>query len=92
MKLRFVWDHEKNEQLKSSRDISFEEIIASIDCGGLLDDIEHPNKKAYPHQSMLVVSIKNYVYLVPYIKQKEGNLFLVTIFPSRKAKRDYGGE
>lgn len=47
------WSSEKNELLKRTRGISFEEIIeaASTDT---LDDYEHPNKKKYPNQRIAV--------------------------------------
>ena len=37
------WDAEKNRKLIEERGISFEEIIFSLQNGGLLDDTEHPN-------------------------------------------------
>jgi hypothetical protein len=39
---------------------------------------------------MLVVKIKDYAYLVPFVKDEEGK-FLKTIIPSRKATREYLG-
>ncbi len=41
------YSFEKNEMLKSTRDISFEDVILALDEGYLLDDIEHPNKEKY---------------------------------------------
>ena len=41
---------EKNEILKKERNISFEDVILSIENGYLLDDIEHPNKEKYQNQ------------------------------------------
>lgn len=57
------------------------------------DDFEHPNKKRYPLQRILVVAIENYAYYVPYVEDKE-KIFLKTIFPSRRATKKYlyGGE
>jgi hypothetical protein len=51
------WRPEKNRELKSDakRRICFEDIVAAIESGGLLDDIEHPNREKYPGQRMLVV-------------------------------------
>ena len=81
---------EKNEILKASRDISFEDIILALENGNLLDDIEHPNKEKYPNQniSIILVQIKNYVYLVPYAEDKK-SIFLKTIIPSRKMNKKY---
>ena len=50
----------------------------------------HPNQSKYPNQQILVVEIKDYVYLVPFVENENGN-FLKTIIPSRKATRDYLG-
>ncbi len=71
---------EKNEILKKERNIGFEDVILSIENGYLLDDIEHPNKEKYQNQNIFIilVKIKNYVYLVPYMEE-EDYIFLKTI-------------
>ncbi|MDQ1340323.1 MAG: hypothetical protein QG567_1480 [Campylobacterota bacterium] len=81
---------EKNEQLKAERDVSFEDVILAIESGNLLDDIEHPNKEKYPNQSIFIIliEIKNYVYLVPYIED-DALIFLKTIIPSRQMNKKY---
>jgi len=81
---------EKNEILKASRDISFEDVILALEDGCLLDDIEHPNKEKYPNQKIFIilVVIKDYVYLVPYVED-ETSIFLKTIIPSRKMNKKY---
>ncbi|MCK5306790.1 MAG: toxin [Candidatus Omnitrophica bacterium] len=84
----YKWNNEKNELLKYSRKICFEQIAMHIDQGDLIDIIGHPNQNRYPNQKMLVVKVNEYVYLVPFIK--EGNVrFLKTIIPSRKATKKY---
>ena len=87
----YRWNHEKNEELKTERGISFEEVILHIERGDLVDIIEHPNPSKYPNQQMLIVRIRGYVYLVPFVEDEEGK-FLKTIIPSRKATREYLGE
>jgi hypothetical protein len=84
----FRWDPDKNERLKSARGISYEEIVLAIEEGGLQDVLVHPNQKRYPGQVVLVVSYREYVYLVPSVEEVE-YCFLKTIIPSRKATRDY---
>lgn len=81
---------EKNELLKKQRDISFEDVILSIEKGDVLDDVEHPNKEKYPNQNIFIilVKIKNYVYLVPYVED-ENFIFLKTIIPSRQMSKKY---
>lgn len=84
----FRWSHQKNEQLKRGRHVSFEEIVVSIASGGLLDILQHTNPRKYPNQRIFVVRIGDYVYLVPFIETSE-QVFLKTIIPSRRATKNY---
>ena len=84
----FRWSHEKNETLKVERRVSFEEVVLAIEANGLLDNLRHPNLAKYPNQSVFVVALDGYVYLVPYVEEPNG-FFLKTVIPSRKATRDY---
>ena len=86
----FDWNEEKNEFLKSARDVSFEEVVFHIQNGDVLDVIRHPNADRYPKQNIIVLNIEGYVYLVPYVKER-GVRFLKTIIPSRKATKEYLG-
>ena len=88
---QFNWNKEKNIWLKENRKISFEDIIFYIKNGCLIDDIIHPNNNKYSNQRILVVNIKEYVYLVPYVEE-EKERFLKTIIPSRKATKQYLGD
>jgi hypothetical protein len=84
----FRWDPDKNERLKAGRGISYEEIVLTIEEGGLKDILVHPNQRRYPGQIVLVVGHRGYVYLVPSVEEEQ-YYFLKTIIPSRKATRDY---
>ncbi len=84
------WDADKNRKLIEERHISFEEIVFSLQSGGLLDDAVHPNSDKYPNQRVFVVALNEYVYLVPYVENDE-EIFLKTAFPSRKATKEYFG-
>jgi hypothetical protein len=86
----YKWNHDKNERLKAERGIGFEQVIMHIERGDLLDVVEHPNQFKYPNQQMLVVKIKDYACLIPFVEDEEGK-FLKTIIPSRKATREYLG-
>ena len=85
----FDWSASKNQQLIDERGISFERAVSAIEQGGLLDVVEHPNRRRYPGQLIYVVEIEGYVHLVPFVADAEGMRFLKTIIPSRKATRDY---
>ncbi|MBI3164654.1 MAG: BrnT family toxin [Chloroflexi bacterium] len=84
----FSWNEEKNELLKSDRQVSFEDVVFYIEQGFLLDVLEHPNQEKYKGQKILVVQIDDYAYLVPFIED-EHEVFLKTIIPSRKATKRY---
>lgn len=82
------WSTAKNIRLKAERGVSFEEVLSAMSHGGILDVQDHPNTGQYPHQRMLVVRIRGYAYLVPFV-ETENEVFLKTIIPGRKATRNY---
>ncbi len=82
------WSTEKNIRLKAERGVSFEEVLSAMSHGGILDVQDHPNTGQYPNQRLLVVRIRGYAYLVPFVETKN-EVFLKTIIPSRKATRNY---
>ncbi len=87
----FAWDSEKNQKLVEERGISFEDAVFFINNGGLIDDVAHTNTKTYPNQRMFFINIDEYIYLVPYVEDKD-EIFLKTIIPSRKATKLYIGD
>ena len=87
----FNWNREKNIWLNENRDVSLEDILFYIDHDCLVDDIINPNQDKYPNQRIMVVNIKNYIHLIPYI-ETENERYLKTIIPSRKATKKYLGE
>ncbi|MEI8189406.1 MAG: BrnT family toxin [candidate division NC10 bacterium] len=84
----FRWDNEKNEELKKSRGVCFEQVVLLMEREDVLDTIEHPNQDKYPGQKVAIVKIENYIYLVPYVQERD-EIFLKTIIPSRKATKKY---
>ncbi len=84
----FDWDEDKNNLLKDTRDISFEEIVLSLSNNKLLEIVEHSNKQKYPNQKMFIVEVRNYAYIVPFVEDEE-KYFLKTIYPSREATKKY---
>ena len=84
------WNNDKNEWLKSERNISFEELIVAIAEHDKLIDIIQNNGK-YRDQKVLVVEMENYIYLCPFI-ENDNEIFLKTIYPSRKLTKIYLNE
>jgi uncharacterized DUF497 family protein len=86
----YAWNSEKNEQLISEREISFEDIVVSIHLGNEVDIYDHPDQDRYPGQKIPVVIVDDYAFLVPFV-ESDKELFLKTIIPSRKATKHYLG-
>jgi hypothetical protein len=84
----FRWDNDKNELLKNSRGVCFEQVVILMEREEILETVEHPNQNKYPGQKIATVMIDDYAYLVPYV-QKSDEIFLKTIIPSRKATDKY---
>jgi hypothetical protein len=82
------WNTEKNIRLKLERGVSFEEVLAAMSHGALLDAVTHPNIEQYPNQFIYVVRIRGYAYLVPFL-ETDKEVFLKTIIPSRIATKKY---
>jgi len=86
----FDWNDKKNKELKAKRDISFEEIVISINEGKVIDVLDHPKPEKYPNQQIYLVWCRNYVYVVPFVKKEEKQeIFLKTISPSRMYTKKY---
>ena len=63
----FRWNAENNEILARERGITFEEIVQRIESGAKIIETDHPNKKKYPNQKILIIDVEGYAYLVPCI-------------------------
>lgn len=84
----YDWSESKNQKLKETRNISFEDIILAVSKGKLLDVVRNPNVEKYPNQKMLIVELFDYAYIVPFIED-DGKYFLKTIYPSHDATSKY---
>ena len=52
----------------------------------IVDIIKHPKKN---NQFILIIEIDNYIYAVPFLFDENKNIFLKTIYPSRKLNKKY---
>ena len=82
----YSWSTEKNEILKGTRDLSFEEIVYLIESEQILSVEENP---ARPDQKIYILEIDNYAVVVPFV-EKGDEIFLKTAFPSRKHSKRFG--
>ena len=90
-KTRFKYSEEKNEIIKSLRNISFEDIISAISENKIAEIVKHPDKERYPDQYCILVNINEYIYVVPFVLEGNNTVFLTTIYPSRKLTKQYLG-
>jgi len=84
----FEWNLAKNEILKKTRNVSFEDVLVAISENKILDILKHHNQKKYPNQKILIIEIDNYAYLVPFVEDRQ-TIFLKTIIPNQKATKNY---
>jgi len=83
----YAFDPDKNAWLIRERGISFEQIIALIESGSLVQVLEHHDRERYPNQLLYEVDVDAYIYVVPVVREHQ-TLFLKTVYPSRKATRN----
>ena len=80
------WNLLKNRRLKETRGVSFEELIGKAE---LIAVKEHPKREL---QSIMLFYYRNYVWVVHYVEDENGNIFLKTLYPSRKYTKKFKGE
>ncbi|MCU0667581.1 MAG: toxin [Patescibacteria group bacterium] len=89
MAFNLVYSEEKNQILKATRGIGFEEVISCIASDKLLDDKHHPDP-GKSHQHIFIIQIDKYAYVVPYVVDvNKKEIFLKTVYPSRKYTKQY---
>lgn len=86
----FRWNTDKNRQLQAERGVRFEQVLQAINGNKVLDVIDHPNQEKYPSQRIFIIEMNQYIYLVPFVENDQ-EIFLKTIIPSRKLKKQYIG-
>ncbi len=89
--MKFDWNPKKNEWLKKTGNISFEQVIFHLSQGDVWKITDHPDQKKYPGQKIYFILVEEYIYMIPYVIQKDC-IFLKTIIPSRKATKVYQKE
>ena len=90
---KITWDKAKAREfqtLLSRGGVTFEDCVIAIENDKILDVLPNPSPK-YPHQQIFVLAIRGYAYVVPYV-ETETEIFLKTVFPSRKFNAIYLNE
>lgn len=89
MAFTITFNEEKNQLLKATRGVGFEEIMDAINKGNLLADIAHPSSRR-SNQRLFVIKVGRYAYAVPYVLNRQKHeVFLKTAYPSRALTKKY---
>jgi len=87
--MQILWDIEKNRKLIAERGLSLETFASLILEKKYLAILKNPSRA---DQRIFVIPFQKYTYVVPFIVDKSQNIFLKTVFPSRKYHKIYGGK
>ena len=82
------WNEEKNKKLQVERGVCFEDVFVCLINNKIIDVRQHINPVKYPNQKIFIVTINDYVHMVPFVEDEE-TIFLKTIIPSRKMTKEY---
>lgn len=77
------YSEEKDKILQKIRKISFNTIVRALKKNRVIKVLNHPNQKKFPNQQLMLIRIRNYIYVVPFV-ETETEIFLKTIYKSRK--------
>lgn len=81
--MKLEWNAEKNELIKKTRNVSFEQVAEEIKNRRFVGPEENPAREG---QKRIIVNICGYPYVVPFVVMENGGWFLKTIYPNRKMK------
>jgi len=82
------WSDEKDSWLSAVRGLRFQDVADAILSDGLIDIIESPGRH---EQQAFVLWLRDYIWVAPFVLERDGTIFLKTAYPSRKMMERYGG-
>lgn len=81
-----IYDENKAIKLKFERDIDIDEVAQIILDQNYLDILEHPKRI---NQLLFIIFYKKYTYVVPFVIDKNNNIIIKTVYPSKKFHKIY---
>jgi hypothetical protein len=81
-----IYDDKKAQELKLGRNIDVDEIVELIIDKKYLDILENPKRD---NQQIFILSYKDYIHIVPFIVDKNDDIVIKTVFPSRNFHKIY---
>ena len=86
--MQILWDTEKDHKLIAERGLSLGIFASLILERKYFAILKNPSREG---QKIFIVPFQNYTYVVPFVIDKDQNIVLKTVFPSRKYHKIYGG-
>ena len=87
--MRILRDESKNRKLIAERGLSLELFASLILQRKYIAVLKNSSRM---EQKIFDMHFKNYTYVVPFVIDKNQNIVLKTVFPSRKFHKVYGGK
>lgn len=84
-----IWDEKKYNFLKYKRNILLDEVADIIFDKRYIKILGNSARKG---QEIFVMNYRDYIHVVPFITDEEGNIIIKTAYPSRKFNKIYGGK
>ena len=81
-----IYDDKKAQILKLERNIDIDEIVELIIDKKYLDILEHLKRGG---QQIFILSYKDYIHVVPFVVDKNNDIIIKTVFPSRNFHKIY---
>ena len=81
-----IYDKNKAIKLRFERNIEIEDIVDIISEKKYIDILEHPKREG---QQIFILKYREYIHVVPFIIDKDENIIIKTVFPSRNFHKVY---
>lgn len=86
------WNKEKAFWLQRERNINMPKVAQIIENELFLAIEKVPSQDNHPEQKMFVILLNGYVHCVPFVIDEAGDIFIKTVFPSRKLNAKYNNQ
>jgi uncharacterized DUF497 family protein len=81
-----IYDKNKATKLRLERNIEIEDIVDIIIEKKYIDILEHPKREG---QQIFILEYRDYIHVVPCVIDKDDNIIIKTVFPSRNFHKIY---
>ena len=82
------WSDEKDSWLFAVRGVRFQDVADAVLSRELIDINEGPGRH---RRQAFVFWLKDYIWVAPFVLERDGTIFLKAAYPGRKMMDGYGG-